>query len=319
MLSRVAERIYWMARYIERAENTARITKVNTYLLLDLPRKARFGWDTLVQIMGSTELFSANYKEATERHVVRYLVSDERNPGSIFSSLQQARENARTIRDIIPREAWERVNELYLMAKNQMQSGLTQNRRQDFLDAIIAGAQQITGMLAGTMTHDQGYSFLRMGRNLERADMTTRIIDVRSENLLPGQDGVLSPFDNIQWVSVLKSLTAYQMYRREMQGQVRRGAVLEFLFKSRGFPRAFYHTLSEVESCLNGLPRNDEPLTSVLHLERSILASQPDKLDSKELHTFIDALQLELYKLHEVITRTYFSVEAPPAKVAAGP
>ncbi len=316
MLSRVAERIYWMARYIERAENTARIVKVNTYLLLDLPRKARFGWDTLVQIMGTIERFNAHYKEATERNVIRFLISDERNPGSIFTSLQQARENARTIRDIIPREAWERVNELYLMAKGQMQAGLSQHRRQDFLDAIIGGAQQITGMLAGTMTHDQGYSFLRMGRNLERADMTTRIIDVRSANLLPEQDGVLSPFDNIQWVSVLKSLTAYQMYRREMQGQVRRGAVLKFLFKSRGFPRAVYHTLSEAAACLADLPRNDEPLKSVQHLERSILSSQPDKLNSKELHDFIDEIQLELDKLHEVITRTYFAVNAPVAATA---
>jgi len=308
MLSRVAERIYWMARYIERAENTARIVKVNTYLLLDLPRKARFGWDTLVQIMGGMESFNAHYKEATERNVVRFMVSDDRNPGSIFSSLQQARENARTIRDIIPREAWERVNELYLMAKNQVQAGLSQHRRQDFLDAIIGGAQQITGMLAGTMTHDQGYSFLRMGRNLERADMTTRIIDVRSKNLLPGQDGVLSPFDNIQWVSVLKSLTAYQMYRREMQGQVRRGAVLDFLFKSRGFPRAFYHTLAEVEACLKELPRNDEPLKSVLHLEDLILRADPNQLSADELHEFIDVLQLELYELHGVITQTYFAI-----------
>lgn len=313
MLSRVAERIYWMARYIERAENTARVIKVNTYLVLDLPRKARFGWETLVQIMGSDALFHELYKEATERNVVRFLVGDERNPDSLLGALGQARENARTIRDIIPREAWEQVNELYLLAKQQLQAGLSQNRRQDYLDAIVGGAQRITGLLAGTMTHDYGYDFLRVGRNLERADMTTRIIDVRSENLLPDQEGALSPFDNIQWMSVLKSLTAYQMYRRATQGPVRRGAVLDFLFKSRAFPRAFYHAVSEVQSCLDGLPRNDTPLRSVTHLQRLIRESEPARLDPAELHRFIDDLQLELHKLHEAITDTYFRVNLPVA------
>lgn len=311
MLSRVAERIYWMARYIERAENSARMIKVNTYLLLDLPRKARFGWGPLIDIMGADQLFYSIYKESTERNVVRFLVGDERNPASILVSLKNARENARTIRDIIPREAWERVNELYLLAKEELQTGMSQNRRQDYLDAIVGGAQQITGLLAGTMTHDFGYSFLRMGRNLERADMTTRLIDVRSANLLPDQEGALSPFDNIQWMSVLKSLTAYQMYRREVQGPVRRGAVLDFLFKSREFPRAFYHCLGEVENCLSALPRNETPLRSVTHLQRLIQESEPAKLDPLALHAFIDDLQLELYKLHETITDNYFKTTAP--------
>ncbi len=316
MLSRVAERIYWMGRYIERAENTARMIKVNSYLLLDLPHKARFGWGTLIEIMGSHEIFQSHYREANERSVIKFLISDERNPTSILSSLQMARENARTIRDIIPREAWEEVNELYLLGRGEVQAGVSQNRRQDYLDAIVGGAQQITGLLAGTMTHDAGYDFLRVGRNLERADMTTRIIDVRSENLLPDEEGGLSPFDNIQWMSVLKSLTAYQMYRRAVQGPVRRGDVLDFLFKSRVFPRAFYHTLGEVENCLSTLPRSETPLRSVAHLQRLIQDSQPAKLDSPGLHKFIDDLQLELYKLHEVITETYFRVNAPVA--AAG-
>lgn len=311
MLSRVAERIYWMARYIERAENTARIIKVNSYLQLDLPRKARFGWGTLVDIMGGDEDFGTLYKEPSERNVVKFLVADERSGLSILSSLQQARENARTIRDIIPREAWEEVNELYLLCKEQLQTGLLQHRRQDYLDAIVGGAQQLTGLLAGTMTHDTGYDFLRVGRNLERADMTTRIIDVRSANLLPEEEGNLTPFDNIQWMSVLKSLTAYQMYRRAVQKPVRRGDVLEFLFKSRSFPRAFYHALGEVENCLSDLPRNELPLRSVTHLQRLIQESQPAKLQASELHGFIDDLQLELYKLHDVITDTYFSVNAP--------
>lgn len=306
MLSRVAERIYWMARYTERSENIARMIKVNSYLLLDLPRKARLGWGPLIDIMGAEELFYSIYKEPSERNVVKFLIGDERNSGSILMSLKSARENARTIRDIIPREAWELINELYLLAKNELQTGMSQNRRQDYLDSIIGGTQQNTGLLAGTMTHDEGYDFLRMGRNLERADMTTRLIDVRSANLLPDQEGALSPFENIQWMSVLKSLTAYQMYRREMQRPVRRGAVLDFLFKSREFPRAVYHGLSEVESCLSGLPRNEAPLRSVTHLQRLVHDAEPAKLPVPALHAFIDDLQLQLDKLHGTIADTYF-------------
>ncbi|MBU1190499.1 MAG: alpha-E domain-containing protein [Gammaproteobacteria bacterium] len=316
MLSRVAERIYWMARYIERSENIARMIKVNSYLLLDLPRKARLGWGPLIDIMGAGELFYSIYKEPSERNVVKFLIGDERNPSSILMSLKSARENARTIRDIIPREAWELINELYLLAKNEVQTGMTQNHRQDYLDSIIGGAQQNTGLLAGTMTHDEGYDFLRMGRNLERADMTTRLIDVRSANLLPDQDGALSPFDNIQWMSVLKSLTAYQMYRREMQGPVRRGVVLDFLFKSREFPRAIYHTLGEVESCLSDLPHNEAPLRSVTHLQRLVKDAEPAKLPPPGLHAFIDDLQLELDKLHGAIADTYFKTTIQAAASA---
>ena len=255
MLSRVAQNIYWMARYIERAENTARLVNVNTHLQLDLPREVRPGWSPLIEITGSAPLFHQLYPDADERNVVRFLIADLSNPSSLLSAIAQARENARTIRDIIPREAWEQVNEMYLAAKAQLPAGLSQRRRYDYLKSVILAAQQITGLLAGTMTHDYGYDFLRMGRNLERCDMTTRIIDVRSANLLQEQSGDLAPFETIQWMSVLKSLTGYQMYRRHMQVAVRRIEVLQFLLQNRQFPRACYHCLGEAEACLRDLPR----------------------------------------------------------------
>jgi len=315
MLSRVAENIYWLARYVERAENTARLVNVNTHLLLDLPKKVRFGWEPLIQITGSASLFHELYGAADERSVMRFLLADERNPGSILNALHQARENTRTIRDIIPREAWEQINDLYLHAKSELASGLSQRRRYDYLRSIMLGAQTITGLLAGSMTHDAGYAFLRMGRNLERADMTTRIIDVRSANLLPEQDEELAPFDNIQWMSVLKSLTAYQMYRRQVRLRVRRPDVLKFLFQDRLFPRAFYHTLCEVETCLHTLPRSDTPLRTINHLQRVVSEARPEGLDQAELHRFIDHLQLELADLNNQITATYFALE--DARLAA--
>lgn len=306
MLSRVANNVYWMARYIERAENTARLINVNTHLLLDLPKRVRLGWEPIVDITSSRNDFYSQNEAADERSVVRFMVIDSKNPGSIMSSLGMARENARTIRDIIPREAWEQVNELFLKAKGNAQSVMTHRHRYDYLRSIILGAQTITGLLAGTMTHDEGYDFLRMGRNLERADMTTRIIDVRSASLLPEMAEDLSPFENLQWMSVLKSLTAYQMYRREMRLRIRRPDVLKFLLQEERFPRAFHHTLCEVENCLNDLPHNEKPLQLVHKLMGKLVRAKPQQLKQEKLHDFIDVLQLGLIKVHESINETYF-------------
>ncbi|MDR9435873.1 MAG: alpha-E domain-containing protein [Thiohalophilus sp.] len=306
MLSRVANNIYWAARYIERAENTARLINVNSHLLLDLPKRVRLGWEPIIDILGNHELFYQRHDAADERQVVRFMVSEQANPGSIISSLRQARENARTIRDIIPREAWEQINHNYLQARELAGSSLGRRKRDDFLRQIILGAQTMTGMLAGTMTHDEGYDFLRMGRNLERADMTTRIVDVRSASLLPEMSEDLSPFENIQWVSVLKSLTAYQMYRREMRIRVRRPDVLRFLLQERRFPRALYHTICEVENCLQHLPHNDKPLKTLTALQKKVLSAKPEKLMQEELHSFVDTLQLGLAKLHQDISASYF-------------
>lgn len=316
MLSRVAEHIYWMARYVERAEDTARVINVNAHLLLDLPRKLAFGWEPLIDICSNRTLFDELYAEPNERNVVKFMIGDIQNPGSIISSLGCARENARTVRDYIPREAWEQINEMHMQAKSQLAASLSQHRRFGYLRAVILGAQQLTGLLAGTMTNDAGYYFLRMGRNLERADMTTRIIDVRSANLLPEQAGDLTPFENIQWMSVLKSMTAYQMYRRQVQGPVRRRNVLGFLFRDRYFPRAFYHCLCEVESCLQKLPHNDKPLQTMARLQQRIAEANVGELGQDALHEFIDDLQLALIELHDQITAAYF---APPALVQSTP
>lgn len=306
MLSRVASNIYWMARYIERAENTARLVNVNTHLLLDLPKKIRLGWEPIIDISSSRNEFYELYSTADERSVVNFMVTDLKNPSSILSSLNLARENARTIRDIIPREAWEQINELYLQSKSKAATVLTYRHRYDYLRSVILGTQTITGLLAGTMTHDEGYNFLRMGRNLERADMTTRIIDVRSATLLPEMAEDLTPFENLQWVGVLKSLTAYQMYRREVRLRVSRPDVLKFLLQEDRFPRALYHTLLEVESCLHTMPKHEKPLLLVKKLQRVLLRAKPQELKQEKLHEFIDVLQLGLITINDSISKTYF-------------
>lgn len=308
MLSRVADSVYWLARYIERAENTARIIMVNANLVLDTPKGMSPGWRPLINITSSEDLYDRIYEDDSERSVAKFLIGDTNNPGSILSSLWFARENARIVRDVVPREAWEYVNDVYLYAKGNLQSGLSQRARYDYLKRIIAGAQQITGMLAGTMSHDPAYDFLRIGRNLERAEMTVRIIDVRSASLLPHQ-AELTPFENIQWMSVLKSLSGYQMYRRHMQARVRRPAVLKFLLQTRDFPRAFYHCLCEVEAAMLMLPRNDKALAILTAAKETVLKADLAQLEQQALHIFIDELELALAHLTVQLNASYFVVE----------
>ncbi len=306
MLSRVAENLYWLGRYIERAENTARLITVNSNLLLDLPRRVRLGWQPIVDIIGASDLYKDQHDAVDERSVLRFIVASPTNAGSILHSLTMARENARTVRDIIPREAWEQINHLYALVKEDINRVYTQRTRFDFLRQIILGAQTITGLLSGTMTHDEGYAFLRVGRNLERADMGTRIIDVRSASLLPDLSGELTPFENIQWMSVLKSMTGYQMYRRSMRLRVRRADVLRFLLQNLQFPRSFLHCVSAVEDCLWELPNHEKPIALVQSLQRKVQRINTDKLEQSQLHDTLDNLQLGLAKISTELKHSYF-------------
>jgi len=311
MLSRVAEHLYWMARYLERAENTARLITVNTNLILDLPKGIRPSWESLIAITGSHDLYFERHTGSNESQIIRFLIGDTRNSGSILSSLRSARENARTIRDIIPREAWEQTNELYRRANERVTDGLSVRRRFAYLKEIILGVQQLAGIAAGTMSHDAGYEFYRLGCNLERADMTTRIIDVRCQNYQAEQAEALKAFENILWMSVLKSLTAYQMYRRHRQAAVRRGDVVDFLLRDEAFPRSTRYCILEMEDCLQHLPRSEQPLKVLAPLDRLIKECSPDKLSQKDLHHFIDELQICLGDVHAAISTCYF--EAPMA------
>lgn len=323
MLSRVAQNIYWMARYIERTEDTARLINVNTNLLLDLPRNMPFGWEPLLFITGSEAPFFEKYKQPDETSVVRFLVGEKENPGSILASLFFARENLRTTRDTVPREAWEQINDLHMYVRDRLEMGMSRRGRYEFLKRIIQSTQQITGLLAGTMSHTHAYDFVRLGRNLERADMTTRILDVRSGNLLPRQSQSqsqsqgeqsqeqqqeeLNPFENIQWMSVLKSLSAYQMYRRQVRLRVRGPDVLKFLLQDTFFPRAVCHCLGEMEDCLVRLPGNTAVLESISRLKHWLSGAQIPEMAYEGLHEFIDELQIGLGQIHEQIATTYFA------------
>lgn len=308
MLSRVADDIYWFGRYLQRAENTARLINVNSNLLLDLPRNLTYGWKPLVEIIGSDHHYQERYKDYSEGSVVRYLMLDERNGSSILSSLHHAREILRTIRDTMPREVWERLNDLHYYVVGQGEGAMTRSRRQAFLQRVIDGTVLISGILNTNMSRDVSFQFLSIGTHLEQADMTTRILDVRSMSLIDtsARSEQLAPFYNIQWMSVLRSLTAYQMYRRHVRSRVNRTGVLRFLLQNRDFPRSVTYCLAQIAATLPHLPPDRNVERTLTRIRALVQDANIDKLVELGLHELIDEIQIGIGTVHEAVNQVYF-------------
>jgi uncharacterized alpha-E superfamily protein len=310
VLARTVESVYWLSRYLERAENTARIIGVNTNLLLDLPGGIAPGWLPLVDISGNRaeydKQFGGKPARVEEREVVNFLVADKANPGSICSSMLYARENARTLREILPTEAWELLNEFFTECTGDMAGAINKRTRFEFLKRIVVTLQTIAGMLDGTMNRNEAYTFSQLGRNLERADMTSRIVDVRSAQLLPAETPELRPFESVQWMSVLKSLSGYHMYRLRMRTRVKRTDVLQFLLRDDQFPRSCQFCLMQIEQYLDGLPHSEGVLEVLAAAARFVEGAPLATLDQPGLHELIDNFQLHIGNVHNMIAGNYF-------------
>ncbi len=306
MLSRAADNLYWFGRYLQRAENTARVVSVHQFLLLDLPRNVEFGWLPLVEILGADTAFHARYPDASEANVVRFLLVDREHSGSILNSLHAAREILRTIRESVPRDLWERFNDLYYYLLERGERQLPRGKRQELLTRVTDGALLMYGMLASNMNRDVGFQFLRLGTNLEQADMTTRIIDVRSTNIIKPITPELAPFQSIQWMGVLRSLAAYQMFRRQMRTRVNGTNVLRFLLQSRDFPRSVMFCLQMLRATQPYLPYNRAVERQIERLRALVMDANIEQLLQTGIHELMDEIQLGLAELHEVLTDAYF-------------
>jgi uncharacterized alpha-E superfamily protein len=308
MLSRVAERVYWSLRYLERVENTARLILVRHQSILDMPRNVAPGWEQLLEVLSASTGFDAAPGAANEKNIVNYVFSDRNNPSSLISSLASARENMRTTREVLPSESWERVNSLYLSISRRATKGLPRASRHSALNGIIQSCQQVSGMLSGTMNHDEVYHFVRLGRLLERADMSTRIIDVGSADLRTAGEEAL-PYQNVLWMNILLSLSAYQMYRLSVGANVKSADVQHFLLRNTDFPRSVAYCLQEIESCMQSLPHNARALKEVKALQRKLKRTNCRELSGEELHGLLDQLQVKLDTVHDEIAATWFSPE----------
>ena len=301
LLSRVADNLYWGARYMERAEDTARVVRSFTELILDLPTGVASSWEPLLAVVGSRAEYDAGHARVQESDIVRFLVADTSNGGSVVSSVAASRENLRTTREVLPRDAWQAVNDLYLFTGRDTESGVDRRSRARFLGRVITDCQRLDGVLSGMMRRDQAYELWRLGQMVERADMTTRVLGVRAASLLSSPHDA-HDYDEVQWMGVLRSVTAMQMYQRSQRGPIDGASVVAFLLFDETFPRSVAGCVQRMRAALSRLPRPEVTMPSVDALEALLRTLPADAADGAALDRAMDQVQGALADLN---TRVY--------------
>ena len=304
MLSRAAERVYWIGRYVERAENTARIVQQYSLLLLDLPAEAGVAWPEMVRIFGAQQDFAQSGRDENELGILSFLLADTGSSASLTYSLRMARENIRNTRDLLPHEAWEGINELNHYAKRNLPAAARDDDRFDVLAECIGRCQQIVGLLHGTMSHRSPYHFLTLGQSIERADMTSRIIEVATAYHLHNER-LVRRYGSTLWTNVLKSVSGFQMYRQFRQPQVEGAQVIDFLVRDTAFPRAIACCLDRASASCASLPRSDATLAA-LDRVRELLPLTDEAITAAGIRKLMDDTQQRLGHLHQAVVDTWF-------------
>jgi len=315
MLSRVANAIYWMCRYIERAENVARFISVNLNLLLDMPSEKDRHWESIVMTTGDQALFEARCPDCANQQdaVIRFLTFDRQYPNSILACLAAARENARSIREIISSEMWEHLNNYYLELADPKSPAMALEDPHRFFKIIQMRSHLFTGLMDSTMSHGEAWNFARIGMMMERADKTSRILDVKYFMLLPAAALVNTPIDNIQWTAVLKSASAFEMFRKKHH-QITPRSVADFLIFDGQFPRSIRHCISKAQICLHritGSPpgsANNAAEKLLGRLNADLEYTDIGEVIEQGMHETMDRLQTRLNQVDAAIGTTFFNI-----------
>lgn len=314
MLGRVANTIYWMNRYLERAENYARFMDVNYNLSLDLPPNEEQQWKPLVAITGDLGLYESLYPKIEKNKVVYFLVFDAQNQNSIYSCIINARENARAVRTEITKEVWEQINSIYYLLKNALEKKrYKDNDLRPFFTEIRNGCQLVYGIYDATISRNQGWNFAKLGQAIERADKTSRVLDAKYHFLLESPSEVGSSLDLIQWAALLKSVSAYDMYRKK-HGKLTPASIAEFLILDTQFPRSILACLIRAENSLIRLSGRSVGFSNQAQKELGALKSQLEFADindiiSAGMHEYLDDIQHKLNGVSSAIYNSFFAVE----------
>ncbi|KAA5544679.1 alpha-E domain-containing protein [Roseiconus nitratireducens] len=315
MLSRVAESIYWMSRQAERAENLARFIEVTLHMSLDPTESSVNPWEPLVQVTGDNEWFEAKYGQATCQNVVQFLAFDEEYHSSMLTCLRSSRQNAKSVREAMPTESFEKLNEFYHFVLDSRAPQLT-DPTADFFEQIRYHALMWTGVLDSTMSHDIAWHFVNVGRLLERADKTSRILDVKYFNLLPRVEDVGTAIDDLQWSTLLLAISGFEAYRREHHLMDIEKIVAFFLFH-RSFPRSIYSCIAGAEWSLRQIEKESgSDYTGHAQRSTNALRHRLKNTNVKEviaggMHQFIDRLQVELNEIGDALGQDYFYANQP--------
>lgn len=309
LLSRVADSLYWMARYMERAENVARLLEVNLHLQLDLPLDGN-QWQPVIETCGEAAAFRKKYGEATQESVIAFLAQDRDYSNSITSCLFAARENARSVRETISSEMWEHVNGVYLNVLQQYAKPPEDLSPEVFRDLRLNG-HMFQGITDATMSHNEAWHFVRLGRQMERADKTSRLLDVKYFMLLPTATGVGTPYDDLLWSAVLKSVSGFEMYRQS-RGKISPREVVNFLVLDRDFPRSIRHSIDRAVDSLDVIRDGDccDSTRMLAQLKQELDDMDVDQMILSGLHEFLDNLQARLNTVGAGLQRDFFALRS---------
>lgn len=321
MLSRVANAIYWMSRYLERAGNLARVVEVNWHLTLDLPGAGATEWRALIEASGDQFLFEEHYGDYDAATVITFLSFDRDYSNSIASCLWAARENARAIREVIPYEMWNYINTFYhfvheaasrpLQVVENPFSFCQEMKMRDFV---------LGGIAADAMIEDEAWHFGRLGRLLERCDKTSRILDVSFHRLLDEKNDMLQAYDSIHWAALLRATSALNAFRR-CRGRISPEKVADFLLFDHDFSRSVLHCLTRAQSSLHAITgtklhfftRESERLMGQLCADLSYLTIED--VFAQGLHTFTDRLQTRMNAIDSRLGHEFFGYSAIGSEV----
>jgi len=312
MLSRIADSLFWMARYIERAEDTARVLDVNYHMMLEQSQQAhRLRWDPLIAMAGEEKPFQQSYAEASAQAVFEFLAFRPDNPSSILQCIAKARENARTIRDRISREMWEDINGFFHMANRFNPAEEMASGPHRFCDAVKFACHRFHGVTDATLPHDDGWQFLRIGWSLERGEATTRLVDVQYSNLGDASAVAVTP-DNHRWMAVLRSVGAYEAYHRQYHSPIQPETVAEMLILHPQHPRSIRFCATEVQAGLRAISgtgpgsyaNEAERLTGKI-LE-GLRYDTIDEILKQGLRSYLSDILRTCRAIGEDIARTYF-------------
>ncbi len=321
MLCRVAESVFWMTRYIERAENVARFIEVNSAIALGDRTDDSEQWAPLIRASGDEKAFLERYDSFSRANVIHFLLFDRDNLNSVVSCTVNARENARTIRENLSTAMWEAINRFYLRVQTaRREAAAIIENPHSFLEQIKRSSHQVIGVTYATLSQGEVWSFGVMGRLLERADMTSRILDVKYFILLPSASLVGTPVDVVQWSALLQSTSALQMYRRRY-GRIKPMHVAEFLILDRLFPRSLQFCVLHAEDCLRAI--SGTPPHAFSNAAEQVLGQLNSRLNYARiedivfqgLHEFVDGFQTTMNSVGDAIYSTFFDLSAAGQQV----
>ena len=312
MLSRIADSLYWMSRYLERAGNTARLVEINLLHLLEaedaLPEAAQ--WRPLLSITGSEDAYRKRYDggEVTASRTIQFMTRERQNANSIRSSLRLARENARVVRDRISNEMWEAINEMWLSIDRLLEGSPRTDRSPAIYADVLNGVARFHGISVSTMMRGEAYGFYLLGTCVERADMTARILDVKYHLLLPDISMVGSPLDYYQWAALLKSLSAFEAYRRQYHAGLRPVDIAEFVIFEGDFPRSLRFSVEHMRHALQeiGTDGAERTVAEITALESHLHQTSADRVLSLGLHEYLELFLARIAAFNGAVSREYF-------------